>query len=107
MPSIEKTSAKRKSKILGVVAVLVMLLALDGVLLGNASYYTKWVQCGSKPYEANPDGLIPGRSPHYGRTGFSFTHSQTKFCTVAETEKAGYYDMRKRNSLSIRNRYIT
>ena len=58
---------------------------------GNIKFYNKWIECGQKPVETNPDFMY--RSvPYYGMgPTFSLIRlSPEYFCTPLEAEQAGY-----------------
>ena len=76
-----------------VVVILVMLIGLYDVTIGNNTrFYAKWIECGSKPFEAKGSGYLnAGAKYYYEPSSFPGIHASIDyFCTPLEAEKAGY-----------------
>ena len=91
---LAKPIKTKKDAFVAVGIALIILLFLDlSPLGGNIAFYTKWVECGSKPVSTKMGGGIASAGvPNYtDAPNFGFLRSLTPyFCSPEEAERAGY-----------------
>ena len=92
--STERFLRNNKTELkVALVVFLVLWLIFDiSGFGGNIRFYAKWIECGDKPYIANPTWRMAGAPMYYGKADtFSLIRgSRDMFCTPLEAEQAGY-----------------
>lgn len=84
-----KVKKRNKIAVLVICVGVVAILVINDLFFfgGNIRFYTKWIECGSKPLVGAGK---PGIKWYEESSTFDLVRGQTWFCTPLEAEQAGY-----------------